>query len=299
MMNSTTQSQSPMKFRFPLIAVLLLLALLRATSNAQSVIYDVTVEAELADVPGVVRMSDHQHLWQLDKDGNLPRTKHWDAAFAAVAAGKDVTLGIEPDTNAQWPMPTDPRFASLEEIAKTHRILAQQLEPLCQLAQKTGAKVWVYRFLSPTHKRVEHIVNQPDAWQADVKALVNLAYNDQRKTIAKLLASTGGGELCHCYVPSGWNGPQGWQVAKCVLLVERQQATLAALGVNSLPLLHPFAIGDRKPVKETVWRAMVFAATRRGQAAVWSGPNHRRDKDGKITGAWYPVIPAQLKVGLR
>jgi hypothetical protein len=234
-------------------------------------LYDASVEEELLDIPGVLKMNDCQHLWDLDVNGNLIQSIHWDLVYTNIALGLDVTLGIEPDVHPTQPHPTDPEFASLSEIRITHQILAQLLEPVCKAARRSGSQVWTYRLLSPTYQRVEDIVNNPTRWQQQVRDLVNLQYAPN-KTIAKLLHSTGGGELCECYVDNGHNIDQPWAFAKCCLNVERQIEMMESLGLRALPVLRNTTVGVNANILADIFEGMIDTAGSYGRVVFWNGP---------------------------
>ena len=247
---------------------------LQTLASAAEPLLDCTVSGELADVAGVKPWPGCYHLFNLGDDGAAIPSAIWKEAFDRVGRGEDVWLDIEPDVvlRPEWQHPVDPSKAPLDEIKQTHAIIAKQLEPLCDLAKQTGAKVWVYGLLSPTYTRVEDIVNDPSAWLDDCRKLATLKFDD-RQTLAQLLDATGGGILYEVYIPAGWNRPEPWAMTKCVLLLERQAAALQANGIRGIPLLNFMAVGGKvpKPIRSETMLALIFAARGRGPAAVWNG----------------------------
>ena len=235
---------------------------------AQSVsaqVLDATVSGELADVKGVARFAGEYHLWNLgDGEKTIPRAV-WQGAFDRVAKGEDVWLDIEPDlsSNANWRRPIDPSKAPLAKVKATHEAVASQLAPLCKLAERTGSRVWLYGLLSPTYTRNEDIVNDSRTWREDTDALHKLP-------IAAMLHATGGGVIYEVYIPDNWNRKDGWAVAKCVLLLERQATALEANGLRGIPLINLNTITG-KPLQTETARAIIFAAKSRGRVAVWNG----------------------------
>ena len=243
-------------------------------ANAAEPLLDCTVSGEFADVAGVTPWPGCYHLFNLGDDGAAIPSAIWKEAFDRVGRGEDVWLDIEPDVVArpEWQRPVDPSKAPLDEIKQTHAIIAEQLGPLCDLAKQTGAKVWVYGMLSPTYTRVEDIVNDPSDWLEDCRKLATLKF-DGRQSLAELLHSTGGGVLYEVYIPTGWNRPEPWAMTKCVLLLERQAASLQANGIRGIPLLNLTAVGGNvpKPVRPETMQALIFTARGRGPAAIWNG----------------------------
>lgn len=240
---------------------------------ARAQIIDCTVSGELADMPGVERLALSYHLWSLDGKGELADSKWWAAAEAKVKAGERVGLNIEPDVSPkpEWRRPVDPKFASVGDVAKTHATIAARLEPLCNQAVKTGAEIWTYRLLSPTHKRGEDIAGKdPRPWQAHVKQLCDRRVTPH-KSLDKMLAETKGGELFEVYIPDQWNVDRPWAITKCVLLLERQAAALEANGVRGIPLLNFYTVSKREPVRPEIMQALIFVAKQRGPVAVWNG----------------------------
>jgi hypothetical protein len=254
---------------------------------ALALVYDATADEEILDLPNVVKLHDCRDLWA-PVGGVLPDSAEWDFAFAKVALGEDVKLSIDSDVDDLNPSPTDPSVAALSDIRVTHRTLATQLEELCALAVQTGSKVWTTRFLSHGRSRFPDIVNDPMTWQENVKDVVRLEY-EPRKTIAKLLASTGGGEMVECYVQNDHNIDNARALAKCIRLVDRQQQYLLFLGVDSVPLLNPLTPPpDLAVVRSEIWDAMMFVASHRGRIAIWNGPTTGSSID-------YTTIDAGLK----
>ncbi len=245
----------------------------QSSADAAEPLFDCTVSGELADVAGVTPWPGCYHLFNLGDDGAAIPSAVWKEAFDRVGRGDDVWLDVEPDvvSRAEWRRPVDPSKATLADIKQTHAVIAKQLEPLCDLAKQTGAKVWVYGLLSPTYTRVEDIVNDPSAWLDDCRKLATLKF-DGRQTLAQLLEATGGGVLYEVYIPAGWNRPEPWAMTKCVLLLERQAAALQANGIRGIPLLNFMAVGGNvpKPVRSETMQALIFAARGRGPAAVWN-----------------------------
>lgn len=234
-------------------------------------IYDASVESELMDITGVIRMVDCQHLWDLDVNGNLIHSIWWQAAYDNAALGLDITLGIEPDIHPIDPHPTDPYFAPLSDIRITHRILAPELVGLCKIARRTGSRVWTYRIFSPTYARFEHIVNNPTNWQQNVRDLNRLEYEPGKRLIDEVV-STGGGELAECYVGNAHNGANAYLTAKHCLLIERQLGLLESLGVPALPLLHPKTVTVQADIRNDIWESMIDTAGQRGRVVIWNGP---------------------------
>jgi hypothetical protein len=229
-------------------------------------VLDCTVSQELPEI-GAKPFPGEYHLFNLGEAGtSIPRAV-WQSAFDRVGRGEDVWLDIEPphSNNPAWRQEIDPSKTTPAKLKATLAIIAKQLAPLCKLAERTGARVWVYGVFSPTYTRVEDIVNDPTEWREDVREQFAIG-----KELLAALHATGGGVLYEVYVPDGWNRSDGWAIAKCVLLLERQATLLEELGVRGLPLLNPTTIGGAAVQTETL-RALVFAGKSRGRIAVWHG----------------------------
>lgn len=253
------------------LAIAIVAALVGLAGAAHAQLYDATVSGELSDVKGIKRFAGEYHLWNLGEgDGKIPKAV-WQSAFDRVGRGEDVWLDCEPDVSArkEWQRPVDPAFAPLAKIKETHKTIATQLEPLCKLAERTGARVWLYGVLSPTYQRNESIANDPAEWLEHCRQVRELKY-DGKKTLAGLLHQTGGGILYECYFYDQWNRPDGWAIAKCVLVIERQAAAIEAAGLRGMPLIR-LDTPTLKPLHSNVFNATYFAATRRGRVAIWAG----------------------------
>lgn len=234
-----------------------------------NIIYDASAEEELLDVTNVKKLHDCRDLWA-PSGGVLPRTVEWDFPFDKVANGEDVKLTLESEDHPTDPSGTDPSLVSISEIRNTHRLLAQQLEDLCDLAVRTGSKVWTTRLLAPGRTRVDEIVGDPEDWQNNVHTLTHLQYA-HGKTIAKLLKRTLGGEMCECIVPDAMNVNTPIALAQSIRLVERQQSFLDFMDVPNVAMLHPLT-PTRAVVEVRQWEAMLFTALHRGRVASWNGP---------------------------
>jgi hypothetical protein len=234
------------------------------------------VSGELADVKGVTRFAGEYHVWNLGAGEEVIPRAVWQSAFDRVGRGEDVWLDCEPDVSARedWQRPVDPGKAPTDRVKATHATIASQLEPLCKLAERTGARVWLYGVLAPAYQRGEDIVNDPTEWQRDCRKATSLKY-DGKKTLASLLHATGGGILYEAYVPDQWNRPDGWAIAKCVLQLERQAAVIEAAGLRGMPLIR-LDTPTLKPLHPTVANAVLFAAKSRGRVAVWA-PYHEKN----------------------
>lgn len=240
---------------------------------------DATISQELVS-EGATAFPGVYHLWNLGDPGPSIPDAVWEDAFTAVAAGEDVWLNIEPpfSANPAWVMPVDPGFATEAEVQETHQIIAEQLEPLCDAAVISGSKVWVYGVLSSTYSRtLEVLANDPE-WVADVTTAVQIEY-EPGKSIAGLLASTGGGVLYECYIPNSWNGTFEWQRTNNELMINNQKAILDELGVRGIPLLNPKTI-EGNSVIELVMTAQIVAARVHGPIAVWH--NYHPDNVGTV-----------------
>lgn len=265
---------------------------------AAAQVLDCTVSGELADMPGTVRFPGEYHLWNLGfREKTAIEPAVWKGANDRVAKGEDVWLDIEPDLvdRVEWRRPINLAKASREEVKATVTMLARELAPLCERAKWTGAEVWTYRLISDNQARGEVLANKPDEYAANVKAFAELEYAPGR-TLAADLASTGGGELYECYVPSQWNVNKSWALAKCILLVERQAAALEDCGVRGIPLLYPFTVGGAKsePVRPEIMQAMLFVAKQRGRYAIWNGWGEYSEAGKKL-----PKITAEMKRWLK
>lgn len=257
-------------------------------------VYDCTVSGELADVPGIVRLPLTYHLWNLGQDAQTIPRAVWQPAFDRAAGGLDVGLDIEPPLSPRkdWQRPVDPAKAPIAEVTATHRTIAQQLAPLCEVATDEGARVWLYGLYPPTHANAEHIVNDPREWQRHSRSAVKLEYAEGQ-SLAKLLKPTGGGVLYEVYVPDGWNRPESWALTKCVLLLERQAELLRQCNVRAIPLLNFYTVGGAtsRPVRTEIMQALIFAGKARGRIAVWNGWIDGRPE--------FPAITKEQKALLR
>lgn len=277
-----------------MIRQLLLLCLVASSASAQ--ILDCTVSGELADEPGIERAELSYHLWAIDPTGKVAKTRHWDAVGEKIDKGETVYLNIEPDiaANVAWRRPVDPKFASVADVAATHALLAERLEPYAKAAVKSGSAIWTYRFFSPTYRRGEDIAGKnPQLWFDDLATVIETRSNSL-SSLAKSVAATGGGELFEVYVPVQWNVDRPWAMAKCVLLLERQAATLEANGMRGIPLLNFYTVGVKsEPVWPDIMQALIFVAKQRGPIAIWNGWG---DYDG---GRDLPKITAEQKRWLK
>jgi hypothetical protein len=250
---------------------------------AQAQFLDATVDQELAGTADAKPFVGYYHLWNLGLglNGPIPDAP-WAAVNAAVEAGQDVWLDLEPDilTNEPtWQRPIDPSVAvngmsGVAEVAKTHAIIATQLEPLCRKARASGSRVWTYRLFSHMQNRPEDIANEPSKWESDVMTTANLEYAPGKK-LSDLIRSTGGGELFQVYVPNQWNNNWPWARAKCVTLLERQYQALDKAGLRGIPLLNFHTIGSSPNIDVLAepMQMLFFTANARGRFAIWHGPN--------------------------
>ena len=240
---------------------------------------DATISQELV-AQGATAFPGVYHLWNLGDPGPAIPDAVWADAFAAVAAGDDVWLDIEPNhsANPAWVMPVDPGLASEVEVQETHRLIAEQLEPLCEAAVISGSKVYIYGLYPMVYTRVLEVIADDPDWKADVTTAVQIEY-ESGKTIASLLDSTGGGVLYECYIPDSWNGTFEWQRTNNELMINNQKAILDELGVKGFPLLNPKTI-EGNSVIELVMTAQIAAARETGPIAVWH--NYHPDNVGTV-----------------
>lgn len=252
-----------------MIRLLIALTLALAASACHAQILDATITGQLDGEDNTIRFEGYYHLWNLGDPGPSIPDAVWEDVTDAVTAGADVWLNIEPDVSANesWQRPVDPSKASMAEVRQTHAIIAEQLEPLCTLARKTGSRVWLYGVLSPVYTRTNDIVNYPANWQADVRKIQTLKF-DGSKSLAKMLHDTGGGILYEVYIPQDWNGASGWQIAKSVELLERQAEIIDSNGLRGIPLIRLDSI-TAVDLNTTLSGAVIFAAKSRGRVAVW------------------------------
>lgn len=266
-------------------------------AGAQAQLLDATVDQELAGTADAKPFVGYYHLWNLGLglNGPIPDAP-WAAVNAAVEAGNDVWLDIEPDVSptGSWQRPIDPSvpvngMSGVDEVAKTHAIIATQLEPLCRKARASGARVWTYRLFSHMQQRAEGIVNEPSKWEEDVITTANLEYAPGKR-LSDLVRSTGGGELFQVYIPNVWNNNWPWARAKCLTLLERQYQALDKAGLRGIPLLGFHTIGSSPNIDviADTMQMLFFTANARGRFAIWHAPSPATPDISATQKSWIP-----------
>ncbi|WP_428307558.1 hypothetical protein [Lacipirellula sp.] len=254
-----------------LLAFLAFLVLATSATDSTAQCYDATIGRQLADVPGSVPVEVvyYAYPWTPDKY----------QVEALGHRGQIVTLDYEPTVlSGDRRQPLDPKEASLQEIAQTHRELHDALEAIRAQAKQEQTRIGIYSWFEHTPGNGDLILRQPKQYFDNVQATARLEVAPG-KTIRDQLVDMGGVNWTSNYVPEGWNNDT-WGLQKFLILCERKAAALEAAGVPSVPQLRPVTVGKggEKPVREAIVRAWVLWARNRygNQWAIWA-------KEGEVT----------------
>ena len=250
-------------------------------------IYDLTTGAQLADVLGAVRAIDAPHAYPWEVAAKY--APHVRQAGELWQRNPIVMFDWEPwaisSTHPSF-VPhlgsVDPHEATLEAIQIKHQQYTNSIAAVTPLAKERGVRIFVYSYLSLTHKRSNDIYSDGvryKTWQVEQAAVLDLpvSVDGQTTTLIELLRESNGGVLIPWYVPAAMNEPRF--VRKVTTIFSR---ATDAIGDGAMPLLTPTVAGGNARVVPEIQSALIAMAKERGEFAVWAKPGEVTDEFRKL-----------------